>query len=155
MLIYLIMKTLSIILVAMLTMSVSFISSTFNFNAKVHGQTVDLDITSSTLTDPFGGEKIGTLSINPSNNTTTINAIINQQPGEGNVYEGWLVDEGGSGYELSLGRVGENGTLNFQQDMVNPYTYSQFIITEEPENDADPGSADAKGGAELQSPFGQ
>ncbi len=120
-----------------------------------YAQQIQLDIKASTLTDPFGGEQIGTLFIGPNNDTTTINAIINQQPGEGKVYEAWLVDEGGSDYELSLGRVGENGTLNIQQSMVNPYTYSQFIITEEPENDADPGSADAKGGAELQSPFGQ
>lgn len=35
-----------------------------------------------------------------------------------------------SEYTLSLGNV-ENGNLKFYQTMVYPYTYTQFIITEE------------------------
>ena len=32
-------------------------------------------------------------------------------PAEGKVYEGWFVDDGGSGYKLSLGEFPKNGTL--------------------------------------------
>lgn len=39
--------------------------------------------------------------------------------------------------------------------MVNPFTYTVFFITEEPENDVDPNSADPVGGVELEDPFGQ
>jgi hypothetical protein len=33
--------------------------------------------------------------------------------------------------------------------MVNPYTYKQFIITEEPLNDKDPNAADTYGGTDF------
>ncbi len=36
----------------------------------------------------------------------------------------------------------------------NPYTYTQFIVTEEPFQDADPNAASATGGTQLQTPFG-
>ena len=62
-------------------------------------------------------------------------------PGEGKVFEGWFVDDGGSGYKLSLGEFSKNGTLTFNEQMVNPYTYTQFIVTEEPFEDADPNAA--------------
>ena len=39
--------------------------------------------------------------------------------------------------------------------MVNPYTYKQFIVTEEPNSDKDPNSADTYAGADLPAPFGQ
>ena len=39
--------------------------------------------------------------------------------------------------------------------MINPYTYTQFIITEEPKADKDPNAADTYGGVDLQPPFGQ
>jgi len=39
--------------------------------------------------------------------------------------------------------------------MVNPFTYTIFYISEEPENDADPNPADAIAGIELEAPFGQ
>jgi exosome complex RNA-binding protein Rrp4 len=85
---------------------------------------------------------------------TNISADINNQPEEGNVFEGWLVDTGASGYKLSLGQL-RNGTLDFSQYMVNPYTYNNFEITEEPAEDPDPNAADSIAGFELQDPFGQ
>jgi hypothetical protein len=39
--------------------------------------------------------------------------------------------------------------------MVNPYTYTQFLVTEEPFEDPDPNGASVIAGAELVSPFGQ
>lgn len=49
----------------------------------------------------------------------------------------------------------ENGTINISQHMVNPFTYSIFIITEEPQGDVDPNAAEAIAGIKLGSPFGQ
>jgi hypothetical protein len=39
--------------------------------------------------------------------------------------------------------------------MVNPFAYTIFYITEEPENDVDPNAADAIAGIKLEAPFGQ
>ena len=117
-------------------------------------QSVTGDITRSSGGEPFGGEKIGTLNIYSTGRRTNVSADLNASPGEGNVFEGWLVDAGGSEYQLSLGQF-RNGTLDFSQYMVNPYTYKNFEVTEEPAEDPDPNAADSVAGFELQNPFGQ
>jgi hypothetical protein len=111
-------------------------------------------ITAAEGTEPFGGQEMGTLSIDSTGRRTNISADLNDLPGEGNIFEGWLVDTGGSGYKLSLGQF-RNGTLDFSQYMVNPYTYNNFEVTEEPAEDPDPNAADSIAGFELQDPFGQ
>ena len=80
---------------------------------------------------------------------------MRSQPINGTVYEGWLVDDGGSGYKLSLGEFSKNRTLTYNDQMVNPYTYTQFIVTEEPFEDADPNATAAAAGTQLQIPFGR
>ena len=117
-------------------------------------QSVTGDITRSSGGEPFGGEKIGTINIDSTGRRTNVSADLNASPGEGNVFEGWLVDAGGSEYQLSLGQF-RNGTLDFSQYMVNPYTYRNFEVTEEPAEDPDPNAADSVAGFELQNPFGQ
>jgi Anti-sigma-K factor rskA, C-terminal len=117
-------------------------------------QQVSGDITAASGGKPFGGEKVGTLNIDSTGRRTNVSADINDSPGEGNVFEGWLVDAGGSGYKLSLGQF-RNGTLDFSQYMVNPYTYKNFEVTEEPAEDPDPNAADSIAGFELPSPFGR
>jgi hypothetical protein len=117
-------------------------------------QQVSGDITAASGGEPFGGEKVGTISIDSTGRRTNVSADINDSPGEGNVFEGWLVDAGGSGYKLSLGQF-RNGTLDFSQYMVNPYTYKNFEVTEEPAEDPDPNAADSMAGFELPSPFGK
>jgi hypothetical protein len=94
------------------------------------------------------------VSIDTAGNKVTISSNVTAQPKQDKVFEGWLVDAGGSNYKLSLGQY-ENGHLQFTENMVNPYTYKQFIMTEEPQNDKDPNTADTYGGADLPSPFGQ
>ena len=111
-------------------------------------------ITAAEGGEPFGGQQMGTVNIDTTGRRTTVSADINDTPEEGNVFEGWLVDTGGSGYKLSLGQF-RNGTLDFSQYMVNPYTYNNFEVTEEPAEDADPIAADSIAGFELQDPFGQ
>ena len=39
--------------------------------------------------------------------------------------------------------------------MVNSYTYTQLLVTEEPFEDPDPDAASVVAGTELVSPFGQ
>lgn len=102
----------------------------------------------------FGTEKIGTLSIDTQNKTLDISVNMTATPKQDKVFEAWLVDADGSNYKLSLGALVGN-SLKVSDNMVNPYTYTQFIITEEPKDDADPNAAGTYGGAELQAPFGQ
>jgi hypothetical protein len=117
-------------------------------------QQISGDITAPSGGNPFGGEKMGTISVDSDGNETRIVADLNESPGEGKAFEGWLVDAGGSGYKLSLGQF-SNGTLNFTQNMINPYTYKNFEVTEEPDNDLDPNAASSMAGFELDVPFGQ
>jgi hypothetical protein len=112
------------------------------------------DITAASEGQPFGGEKMGTITIDSDGRRTNVSADISTSPNEGNVYEGWLVDADGSGYKLSLGQF-RNGTLDFSQYMVNPYTYKNFELTEEPAEDPDPNAAESIAGYELQTPFGR
>ncbi|HEX6028833.1 MAG TPA: hypothetical protein VFY64_07330 [Nitrososphaeraceae archaeon] len=112
------------------------------------------NITAASEGQPFGGEKMGTITIDSDGRRTNVSADINASPNEGNVHEGWLVDADGSGYKLSLGQF-RNGTLDFSQYMVNPYTYKSFELTEEPAEDPDPNAAESIAGYELQTPFGR
>ena len=111
-------------------------------------------ITAAEGGEPFGGQEMGTINIDSTGRRTNISADLNASPSEGNVFEGWLVDTGASGYKLSLGQF-RNGTLDFSQYMVNPYTYNNFEVTEEPAEDPDPNAADSIAGFQLQDPFGQ
>ena len=117
---------------------------------------VTFNLTKSKNPGPgFGDEKIGTVSIDTKDNKTYILANLSDTaPKQDKVFEAWLVDAGGSNYKLSLGQVTE-GILQFTEKLVNPYTYKQFIITEEPANDKDPNAADTYGGVELPIPYGQ
>lgn len=123
--------------------------------AQLQTSNVTGDLTEATGGNVFGGQSIGNIAINSDGHQTEINGQISATPAEGNVFEAWLEDAGGSGYRLSLGQVLANGTIQVSQHMVNPFTYTIFYISEEPENDSDPNPADAKAGLELKDPFGQ
>jgi len=103
----------------------------------------------------FTDEKVGTVSIDSNVNKTAISSDVTAKAKPDKAFEGWLVDAGGSNYKLSLGQYDDKGHLQFSESMVNPYTYKQFLITEEPLNDKDPNAADTYGGADLPTPFGQ
>ena len=118
-----------------------------------HAQ-MTLNITRADADKPYGGEKLGTVLIVPKEHVLSVTANMRSQPINGTVYEGWLVDDG-SGYKLSLGEFSNNRTLTYNDQMVNPYTYTQFIVTEEPFEDPDPNAATATGGTQLQIPFGR
>lgn len=131
------------------------ITATLSLGLPVAHAQQTVDITKATEGKATGGEKTGTLTVTPEEHTVSIVANMTAPPAEGKVFEGWLVDSGGSEYKLSLGEFAKNGTLQYKETLVNPYTYTQFIATEEPFEDNDPNAAAAFAGAELQSPFGQ
>lgn len=117
---------------------------------------ISLDLKKAKNPGPgFTDEKIGTVSIDSNVNKTSITSDITAKAKPDKAFEGWLVDAGGSNYKLSLGKYDDNGHLQFSESMVNPYTYKQFIVTEEPLNDIDPNAADTYGGTDLPNPFGQ
>ena len=129
------------------------VAALFTLVQLTHAQQIDIDVTKATGDKPYGGEKIGTVSITPAGHVVKLVGNMTLAPSAGKVYEGWFVDAGGSGHTLSLGEFAKNGTIHFDQQMVNPYTYTQFMVTEEPFEDVDPGAAGAIGGAQLQAPF--
>jgi len=102
----------------------------------------------------FGTDKLGTLAIDSNNNTLDVPANLTVTPKQDKAFESWLVDADGSKNKLSLGAI-EGNNLKYSENMVNPYTCIQFIITEEPIGYADPNVVGTYGGAELKPPFGQ
>jgi len=122
-------------------------------NIVLSQQTLDLKTPGGN--QAFGGETKGSVVIVPKEHSVDIVANMTTPAKEGKVFEGWLADVGGSDYRLSLGEFSKSGTLNYTSTMVNPYTYTQFLVTEEPFEDPDPNAASVVAGAELVSPFGQ
>ena len=124
--------------------------------APIFAQSTTLDLTTPVGDKISGGEKKGTLDLNVKNDTVIATAQMTKPVAEGQVYEGWFEDKGdASGYSLSLGKFDGNGTLSINQTMVNPYTYSVFFVTAEPEKDPDPNPSSVVVGTELSPPFGQ
>ncbi|MFZ0657000.1 MAG: hypothetical protein WAM19_10190 [Nitrososphaeraceae archaeon] len=137
-----------------LMMGMITIAGIFSSAGVVSGQQT-LDLKTPGGNEAFGGDSKGSVSIVPKEHTVNIVANMSTPPKEGNVFEGWLVVTGGSDYKLSVGEFSKNGALDFTSTMVNPYTYKQFLVTEEPFEDPDPNAASVIAGAELVSPFGQ
>jgi hypothetical protein len=121
----------------------------------VNAQTVAMDIHKAKDPGPgFGNETIGSASFDTHDNTLDISINMTAVPKQDKVFEAWLVDAGGSNYKLSLGAIAGD-SLKTSQRMLNPYTYTQLIITEEPRNDVDPNAAGTYGGVDLPPPFGR
>jgi hypothetical protein len=124
--------------------------------APIFAQNTTLDLTTPVGDKISGGDKKGILDLNVKNDTVIATAEMTEPVAAGHVYEGWFEDKGdASGYSLSLGKFDGNGTLAINQTMVNPYTYSVFFVTAEPENDPDPNPSSVVVGTELSPPFGQ
>ena len=141
------MSLLVVVITAVLSMPISFNS--------INAEPMTMDINKAKDPGPgFGTEKIGTLSIDVQEKTIDTSVNMTAVPKQDKVFEAWLVDADGSNYKLSLGALAGN-SLNTSDHMVNPFTYTEFIITEEPVDDVDPNAAGTYGGAELQAPFGR
>src|ERR671913_1517652 len=57
-------------------------------------QQISGPITAAEGGEQFGGQEMGTVSIDSTGRRTIVSADINDMPEEGNVFEGWLVDTG-------------------------------------------------------------
>ena len=108
-------------------------------------QTVDLK--TPDRNQVFGDGNKGSVLIVPKRHVVNIIANMTSRPKEGKVFEDWLADVGGCDYKLCLGEFSKNGTLDYTGNMVNPYTYTQFLVTEVPFEDSDPNGASAITGA--------
>jgi hypothetical protein len=71
-------------------MMISFLYAQGSFAHSMTG-----DITRSSGGEPFGGERIGTVSIHSTDRRTTVSTDLNASS-DGNMFEGSLVDAGGS-----------------------------------------------------------
>ena len=141
------MSLIGIVIAAIVSMTVSFNS--------INAEPIVMDINKAKDPGPgFGDEKIGTVSMDVQNRTLDLSINMTAMPKPDKVFEAWLVDADGSNYKLSLGAI-EGGSLKTSEHMVNPYTYTEFIVTEEPKDDVDPNAAGTYGGSELQTPFGR
>lgn len=136
-----------IVIVAILSVAVSF--------NPINAEPLVMDINKALDPGPgFGTEKIGSVSIDIQNRTVDLSINMTAIPKPDKVFEAWLVDADGSNYKLSLGAI-EGGSLKTSEHMINPYTYTEFIITEESKDDVDPNAAGTYGGTELPTPFGR
>ncbi|MGA9219511.1 MAG: hypothetical protein WBZ50_12790, partial [Nitrososphaeraceae archaeon] len=104
------------------------------------------EITASNSTVWYGGEKIGNLTVGfasqgyepTSGGLVNLTAHVGLFPAPGSVLEGWLIDPDIPSYfNLTLGQF-VNGTLRFDQYMVNPAVYKFFVVSQEPVGDTDP-----------------
>jgi hypothetical protein len=77
----------------------------------------------------------------------------------GKVFEVWMVNGNyrASGYPLSLDQISPTGTLKYIESLVHSPTYTDLVVTLEPENDKDPKPnwSQAVAAYWLASPFGQ
>ena len=62
-----------------------------------------------------------------------------------------------SGYPLSLGQISPTGTLKYNENLVYAPTYTDLVVTLEPQNDKDPKPAWSQSVAAywMGPPFGQ
>ena len=105
------------------------------------------------------GDIMGLININSDGHKIHIDAVTEFTPPEGKVYEGWLVDnnKGASQYTLSVGQFNSSGDLVYDANLVNAYTYTDFGVTAEPIDDADPrpDTSYITGYYKLAPPFGK
>jgi hypothetical protein len=108
------------------------------------------------LASPADGSTVGSYEIKVSGRNVEIEARVTVRASDGMTLEGWLVDVVGGepAYKLSLGEL-RGRSLDFEQRMVNVYTYAMLVITVEPRGDLDPNPAEAVAVAILPEPFGQ
>jgi hypothetical protein len=107
----------------------------------------------------YGGTIFGLANVCTNGYTINVDLASNYLPQSGKVFEAWLVDNagGGSGYALSMGKILQSGTLSFNEIMNNAKTYTDIILTQEPNNDLSPLASWSNSVAQtwLIPPFGQ
>jgi hypothetical protein len=107
----------------------------------------------------YGGQVFGAVNVDSNGHTTRVSGVTDFIPNPDMVFEAWLIDGNyaASGYPLSLGQFIKDGTLAFDENLVNSYTYTDIMVTMEPKNDLDPKPAwsNVVGAYYMTVPFGQ
>jgi hypothetical protein len=107
----------------------------------------------------YGGQVFGVANVASNGHSTKVDLVTDFVPNPDMVFEAWLVDGNyaASGYPLSLGQFIKDGTLQFDENMVNSNTYTDIMVTMEPRNDLDPKPAwsNAVGAYYMAPPFGK
>jgi hypothetical protein len=106
----------------------------------------------------YGGQIFGLVTITSNGHSLKISAASDLAPKSNMVFEAWLVDGNyaASGYPLSLGQFVKDGTLSYNENLVNAYTFTDVMVTMEPKDDKDPKPAwsNAVGAYYMAPPFG-
>ena len=143
--------------VVAVTVMFSVIAGTFLLNNHVM-QANAVMVSQSGALIGYGGQIFGLADVSTDNHKTNIKVVSDLVPPAGKVFEVWMVDGNyaASGYPLSLGQI-SNGTLKFYEDMVYAPTYTDLVVTLEPQDDKDPKPAWSQSVAAywLAPPFGQ
>jgi len=106
----------------------------------------------------YGGQIFGLVNV-LTNDKTKVSVASDFIPPSGKVFEVWMVDGNyaASGYPLSLGQISPGGTLTYNENLVYSPTYTDLVVTLEPQNDKDPKPAWSQSVAAywMAPPFGQ
>ena len=88
----------------------------------------------------YGGQVFGVVNVASNGHSLKISSVTDLVPLQDKVFEAWLVDGNyaASGYPLSLGQFIKDGTLSYNENLVNAYTYTDIAVTMEPRDDLDP-----------------
>jgi hypothetical protein len=88
----------------------------------------------------YGGMVFGIVNVASNGHSLKVSAVTDLVPYEDRVFEAWLVDGNyaASGYPLSLGQFVRDGSLSYNENLVNAYTFTDIAVTMEPRDDADP-----------------
>ncbi len=88
----------------------------------------------------YGGVIFGISNVCTDGYTINVDLATNYLPKEDWVFNAWLVDDNseGSGYALSMGKILEAGTLQFNEVMVNARTYTDIVVTQQPADSLSP-----------------
>ena len=88
----------------------------------------------------IGGTVFGVANVCTDGYTINVDLTTNYLPKEDWVFNAWLVDDqgGGSGYALVMGKLLENGDLQFSQIQTNARTWSDIVVTQQPADSLSP-----------------
>jgi anti-sigma-K factor RskA len=130
-----------------------------SMQANAQGNATAPMITQSGALIGYGGQIFGLVDVSTNDHQTRINIASDFLPPAGKVFEVWMVDGNyaASGYPLSLGQLSATGTMRYNENFVFAPTYTDLIVTLEPDNDKDPKPAwsQAIAGYWMIPPFGQ
>ncbi len=153
------MHSMKLALVAVITVSVIAGLFLLNSQAMQANAQGNVTVSQSGALLGYGGQIFGLADVSTNDHLTKINIASDFLPPAGKVFEVWMVDGNyaASGYPLSLGQISPTGTLKYSENLVYAPTYTDLIVTLEPQNDKDPKPAwsQSVAGYWMIPPFGQ